>query len=513
MQSGLLQPLVSCVMPTANRRCYVAHSIRYFQSQDYGNKELVILDDGDDSIVDLVPPDPQIRYVRLTGHRTLGDKRNECVMASRGDLIMHWDDDDWMAPHRISYQVNALLEQRAEICGLQRMLFYDQASGNTWLYVYPEAWRPWLAGGSLLYTREFWQRSPFVGMQVASDTQFVWGQGLDNRAVLQDYGFYVAMIHSGNTSAKDCREPCWTRWNGDIAALLGDDLEFYKPVTHLAGSRREPRQLVVEQPARPAVESPELALTSAVAPEPEPRRSHDAPAKTPLVSCILATGNRPAFARQAIRCFLRQTYDNSELIVVDDGAESVADLCAGLYRVRHIRVEQPIALGTKLNIGIKHSAGEVIQKLDDDDYYHERFLERAVAVLPKSDRKHALVTWDCFMILMAGEQYARYSGHGWTVGATLCFHRSLWEKGPFQDAPRHVDTLLIEDHRPNIIKVCEPELYMLVRHGHNTWTALSGGASVDGYFQRLPVYHKPLRDLVEPLDLMFYSSLTKDPPR
>jgi len=487
-------------MPTANRRCYVPHSIRYFQSQDYQNKELVILDDGDDSIADLVPPDPQIRYVRLTGHRTLGDKRNECVAASRGDLIMHWDDDDWMAPHRITYQVGALLEQRGEICGLQRMLFYDQASGNTWLYMYPENWRPWLAGGSLLYTREFWQRSPFPSMQVASDTQFVWGQGMDNRVVLQDYGFYVAMIHPGNTSTKDCREPCWIRWNGDIAALVGDDLEFYKPVTHRASSR----------PGRATVAVEQLAAPTPLPPQPEQPRWRTAAPKTPLVSCILATGNRPAFTRQAIRCFLRQTYDNSELIVVDDGAESVADLCAGLYRVRHIRVEEPIPLGTKLNIGIKNSAGEVIQKLDDDDYYHERFLERAVAVLPRGDQNHALVTWDCFVILMAGERHARYSGHGWTAGATLCFHRSLWEKGPFQDAPRHVDTLLIEDHRPEIIKVCEPELYMLVRHGRNTWTALSGGASVDGYFERLPAYHKPLGDLVEPLDLTFYSSLTKD---
>ena len=42
-------PLVSCVMPTANRRPYVAQAIRYFQRQDYPNKELVILDDGEDT--------------------------------------------------------------------------------------------------------------------------------------------------------------------------------------------------------------------------------------------------------------------------------------------------------------------------------------------------------------------------------------------------------------------------------------------------------------------------------
>src|SRR5689334_13226962 len=84
-------PLVSCVMPTANRRRFVLRAIRYFQTQDYPNKELVILDDGADSVADLIPDDPQIRYVRLTGKRTLGMKRNECVQQARGDLIMHWD--------------------------------------------------------------------------------------------------------------------------------------------------------------------------------------------------------------------------------------------------------------------------------------------------------------------------------------------------------------------------------------------------------------------------------------
>jgi glycosyltransferase involved in cell wall biosynthesis len=102
-------------MPTANRRHYVPQAIRYFLAQDYPNRELVILDDGPESVADLVPDDPQVRYVRLAGKRTLGAKRNECVKHARGDLIMHWDDDDWMASHRISYQVEAMLREKAEV--------------------------------------------------------------------------------------------------------------------------------------------------------------------------------------------------------------------------------------------------------------------------------------------------------------------------------------------------------------------------------------------------------------
>src|SRR5258708_4663268 len=101
-------PLVSCIMPTADRRRFVPLALHYFMAQDYANRELVVLDDGADSIADLMPDDPRVRYERLAGRRSLGEKRNLCIERARGELIMHWDDDDWMAPHRISYQVAEL---------------------------------------------------------------------------------------------------------------------------------------------------------------------------------------------------------------------------------------------------------------------------------------------------------------------------------------------------------------------------------------------------------------------
>src|ERR1700682_5440415 len=192
-------PLVSCVMPTtARRRLFVPQAIRYFQRQDYPNKELLVVDDGAEPIAELVPDDPQVRYIRLEGTRTLGVKRNLCVEAARGDLIMHWDDDDWTSSQRISYQRQALLRADAEICGLTQMIFYELASGRAWLYEYPRGLRPWLAGNSLLYTREVWRRSPFPDVQVASDTRFVWSQKMDRSIAVADYSFYVAMIHPGN---------------------------------------------------------------------------------------------------------------------------------------------------------------------------------------------------------------------------------------------------------------------------------------------------------------------------
>ena len=225
-----------------------------------------------------------------------------------------------------------------------------------------------------------------------------------------------------------------------------------------------------------------------------------------LISCILATGNRPLFARQAIRCFLRQTYDRAELIVVDDGEESIGELCSGLLRVNYLRLHKPTSLGRKLNIGVEHARGSVLKKLDDDDYYHPDFLKRAVESLSTPDPEHTLVAWDCFLIFVVWEKHVRFSGHGWAAGGTLCFHRELWQQAKFRDLPHAVDEWFIKDHQPRIIRVCAPELYILVRHGRNTWKSMRSG-SVDDYFKRLPVYHKPLDALVEPIDRTFYHSL------
>ncbi len=109
-------PLVSCLMPTADRRAFVEQSIWYFLRQDYGPRELIVIDDGDEDVARLIPLDERIRYVRLAGRRPLGAKLNLGCEQARGELIAHWDDDDWIGPDRLSRQVAALAG--ADACGL-----------------------------------------------------------------------------------------------------------------------------------------------------------------------------------------------------------------------------------------------------------------------------------------------------------------------------------------------------------------------------------------------------------
>ena len=104
----MTQPLVSCVMPTRNRRRFVSQAIWYFLRQDYPQKELLVIDDGEDSVSDLLPDDDRIRYVQLDPRTVLGAKRNVGCELAHGELIAHWDDDDWSGPRRLDVQVAEL---------------------------------------------------------------------------------------------------------------------------------------------------------------------------------------------------------------------------------------------------------------------------------------------------------------------------------------------------------------------------------------------------------------------
>jgi glycosyltransferase involved in cell wall biosynthesis len=203
------KPLVSCIMPTCNRRPFVAQAIRYFMEQDYPNKELVIVDDGTDCISDLVPDSAQIRYIRLQGKHTLGAKRNLACREARGEIVLHWDDDDWMAGWRIRYQVECLLSEGADICGLDNIYFYDPARDRAWRYVYANQGRAWVYGGTLCYRRAFWQAHPFLEVNVGEDTHFVWSSSSPRVVALKDSQFYIATIHANNTSPKRTTGKPW----------------------------------------------------------------------------------------------------------------------------------------------------------------------------------------------------------------------------------------------------------------------------------------------------------------
>jgi len=205
-------PLVSCVMPTKDRRRFVAAAIDCWLKQAYQNRELVIVDDGMDPIGDLIPQAGNIRYFRepYPPKRSTGSKRNFTNSLSAGEVICHWDDDDWSAADRIEDQMRRLRESGKSVTGYGTLLFWDTMKLHARRY---HSSNPgYVCGTTLCYTRELWLKHQFVNKQVASDNDFVFPI-LKQIAVSHDVTHMVARIHDSHTSKK-----------GNISQIVPDDL-------------------------------------------------------------------------------------------------------------------------------------------------------------------------------------------------------------------------------------------------------------------------------------------------
>lgn len=192
-------------MPTANRQKYIPFAVNYFLRQDYTHTELVIVDDGKESIAPLLPDDSRISYFYTPPLGTIGLKRNFACKKAKGEIIVHWDDDDWYAYDWVSRQVNFLISSGADICGIKHIHHYAALMNEFWQgdahnRNNPNS-KPFLAGATLVYWKSFWEKHPFKDLQKGEDEGFVQTPGA--KVFAHDYidGF-IAMLHPHNTTVK-----------------------------------------------------------------------------------------------------------------------------------------------------------------------------------------------------------------------------------------------------------------------------------------------------------------------
>ena len=192
-------------MPTRERPEFALQAMRYFAAQDYANKELVVLEDGTPSLAGRLPDDPRIRYVTTgAAPRSIGAMRNEACRLARGDIVAHWDDDDWYGPERLTRQVAAIRAGEADITALRGSLMLDLAAWRFWR-CRPDLHRRLFVrdvhGGTLVYRRRVWEeKAQFPDRSLAEDAIFLdqaVRRGARLRAVEAE-GIFVYVRHGAN---------------------------------------------------------------------------------------------------------------------------------------------------------------------------------------------------------------------------------------------------------------------------------------------------------------------------
>lgn len=112
-----------------------------------------------------------------------------------------------------------------------------------------------------------------------------------------------------------------------------------------------------------------------------------------LITVYMPTYNRLGMLQRAVGSVLSQSYQNFELIIVDDNskdgtAEYLKTLTAQNPKIKIYLKDQNTGACVSRNIAIKMASGKYITGLDDDDYFHPNRLE---ILLKKYDPKYSLI--------------------------------------------------------------------------------------------------------------------------
>lgn len=105
------------------------------------------------------------------------------------------------------------------------------------------------------------------------------------------------------------------------------------------------------------------------------------------VTVIIPCYNREMFIGQTIDSVLNQTYENIEILVVDDGCNDGTRTVLESYKDKITLLEHPGRINrgqsAAINLALKQSSGEYIAILDSDDLFEKNKIKRQVTILDK----------------------------------------------------------------------------------------------------------------------------------
>ena len=216
---------VSIIVPTCNRSEYFPRLLKCFQQQTYVDCELLIYDDTplpasffDDRA------EENVRYYHSPERLTIGEKRNFLIEQAQGEVIAHFDDDDYYAPQYIDFMVQLLGKDYAlaKLSGwfiyqVENRFFgyWDTANDDENCYmvapgqpvqpVFLEGKASSLTGFgfSYVYKKSVYEKVQYQAINFGEDNQFVtdcFEQGYQLHYADDPGGLVLHIIHLSNTS-------------------------------------------------------------------------------------------------------------------------------------------------------------------------------------------------------------------------------------------------------------------------------------------------------------------------
>ena len=116
----------------------------------------------------------------------------------------------------------------------------------------------------------------------------------------------------------------------------------------------------------------------------------------PLVSVVIPYYNDGLYIEETVNSILNQTYQNIEIIIVNDGSTdefSIQKL--RIFNNSKIKIihQKNTGLSSARNVGFRNAFSEYILTVDSDDMFVNSFIEKAIIILQKNNQIAAVSAW------------------------------------------------------------------------------------------------------------------------
>jgi len=108
------------------------------------------------------------------------------------------------------------------------------------------------------------------------------------------------------------------------------------------------------------------------------------PERAPLVTIMMPSYNRRERLERTVRDVLKQQYTNLEVLVINDGGESLSHVAEFDPRIRVIERSVNVGLPRIVNVAIQEAKGEYVEGLADDDRFYPDHVLRLVDALERT---------------------------------------------------------------------------------------------------------------------------------
>lgn len=202
--------------------------------------------------------------------------------------------------------------------------------------------------------------------------------------------------------------------------------------------------------------------------------------RNPTVSVVVPT-RRPEQLDHVLATIGRQSYPAIELVLVTHGFTADPRKVAALDGVDVVVVpaDAGLTLGACMNLGVEAASGDLVAKVDDDNFYGTHYLTDLVRALDYSGAD-VVGKWAHLVHLeSSGATLLRFekAEHRFVEqvqGGTLLMRRAVAERIRFEDLPRTVDTTFLAKVRAAGLTVYAADRFNFVSvrradTGSHTW--------------------------------------------